>query len=203
SPPRSRAIPTRSPPACTSCSARPSPGPEPRSSPRSPAVSPIPLPSPTASLSRSSDMPLATTADLFSRAVAAGHGLPAFNVLHLETAEAIAAGAERTGAGVVLQISQNCVRFHGSLAPLAAATRAIAEASSAPLSLHLDHAEDLDLVREALDLGFSSVMYDGATLDYPQNVANTRTAVAAAHAVGATVEAELGEIGGKDGAHAP
>src|SRR5699024_8997510 len=54
-----------------------------------------------------------------------------------------------------------------------------------------------------LDLGFSSVMYDGAALDYPENVAHTRTAVAAAHAVGATVEAELGEIGGKDGAHAP
>ncbi len=148
-------------------------------------------------------MPLVTTADLLTGARTAGIGLPAFNVLHLETAEAIATGAERTGTGVVLQISQNCVRFHGSLAPLAAATRAIAESSSAPLSLHLDHAEDLDLVREALDLGFSSVMYDGAALDYPENVAHTRTAVAAAHAVGATVEAELGEIGGKDGAHAP
>ncbi|QGH70284.1 class II fructose-bisphosphate aldolase [Pseudactinotalea sp. HY158] len=148
-------------------------------------------------------MPLVTTAELFTRARNRGQGLPAFNVLHLETIEAIAAGAERTGTGVVLQISQNCVRYHGGLAPLAAASRAVAESSSAPLSLHLDHAEDLDLVREALDLGFSSVMYDGATLDYPENVARTVTAVSAAHAVGAIVEAELGEIGGKDGAHAP
>lgn len=146
---------------------------------------------------------LVTTSDLLTQAKNSGTGLPAFNVLHIETAEAIAAGAERTGVGVVLQISQNCVAYHGGLAPLAAATRAIVEASPAPLSLHLDHAESLDLVREALDLGFSSVMYDGANLDYAENVANTLAVVEWAHGVGASVEAELGEIGGKDGAHAP
>lgn len=148
-------------------------------------------------------MPLVTTRELLDHATRQHTGLPALNVIHLESAGAIAAAAERTGQGVVLQISQNCVRYHGTLAPIAAAARAIAEQASAPLSLHLDHAEDVDLVREAIDLGFSSVMYDGAALPYAQNVATTAQVVAEANAAGVLVEAELGEIGGKDGAHAP
>lgn len=148
-------------------------------------------------------MPLVTTRELLDHATRQHTGLPALNVIHLESAGAIAAAAERTGQGVVLQISQNCVRYHGTLAPIAAAARAIAEQAGAPLSLHLDHAEDVDLVREAIDLGFSSVMYDGAALPYAQNVATTAQVVAEANAAGVLVEAELGEIGGKDGAHAP
>ncbi|MFD1717781.1 class II fructose-bisphosphate aldolase [Georgenia deserti] len=148
-------------------------------------------------------MTLVTTRELLDGAVAAGRGLAALNVIHLESAEAIAAAAEETGQGVVLQISQNCVRYHGSLARIAAAARAVAETSSAPLSLHLDHAEDADLVDEALAGGLSSVMYDGSSLPYPQNVATTRAIVEAAAAHEVLVEAELGEVGGKDGVHAP
>lgn len=148
-------------------------------------------------------MPLVTTAELISDAVDRRTGLAALNVLHLETAEAIAEGAARAGHGAVLQISQNCVAFHGGLAPLAAAAEAVAGAAEAPLSLHLDHAEDPALVAEAIDLGFSSVMYDGASLPWEENVATTRSVVARAHDAGVLVEAELGEIGGKDGAHAP
>lgn len=148
-------------------------------------------------------MPLVTTRDLLDAAVAEGAGLAALNVLHLETAEAIALGAERAGRGAVLQISQNCVRYHGGLAPITAAARAVAEASSAPLSLHLDHAEDPELVAQALRLGFSSVMFDGAALPWEENVAVTRAVTREGHDAGAVVEAELGEIGGKDGAHAP
>lgn len=146
---------------------------------------------------------IVTTASLLADASASGVGLPAYNLLHLETIEAIASAAERTNTGTVLQVSENCVKYHGGLAPLTAAAIEIANRSSARLSLHLDHAEDLDLVREALDLGYSSVMYDGSKLEYAENVANTRLAVEWAKAAGAIVEAEIGEIGGKDGAHAP
>jgi len=148
-------------------------------------------------------MPLVTTRALLDDAVERRTGLAALNVLHLETAEAIAEGAERAGRGAVLQISQNCVAFHGALAPLTAAAAAVADATDAPLSLHLDHAEDPELVAEAIALGFSSVMYDGATLPWEENVATTRGVVARAHDAGVLVEAELGEVGGKDGAHAP
>jgi fructose-bisphosphate aldolase class II len=148
-------------------------------------------------------MTLTPTARLLAEAAAGGSGLGAFNVLHLETAEALAAAAEQTRRPVIMQISENCIRYHGGLEPVALATLAIAEASSARVAVHLDHAEDADLALRAIDLGFGSVMYDGAKLDFADNVATTRRVVAHAASAGVLVEAELGEIGGKDGAHAP
>lgn len=69
--------------------------------------------------------------------------------------------------------------------------------------MHLDHAERVELVHEAVALGFSSVMYDGGKLPYDENVAVTAEVVAHCREAGVFVEAELGEVGGKDGAHAP
>ncbi|AAT89654.1 fructose-bisphosphate aldolase [Leifsonia xyli subsp. xyli] len=148
-------------------------------------------------------MPLVPTLDLLRRAVAHRTGLAAFNVIHLETAEALLAAAEETGLPIVLQISQNCVKYHGSLEPIEAATLAAAAGSSASAAVHLDHAEDEELTRRAIDLGFGSVMFDGAALAYERNVAATVRVVEHAHANEVSVEAELGEIGGKDGVHAP
>lgn len=148
-------------------------------------------------------MTLANTLDLLNEARAAGVAVGAFNVLHLETAEALVSAAETAGTPVILQISENCVAFHGGLRPIAQATLELAHASTQPVAVHLDHAESVDLALEAIELGFSSVMYDGAKLDFADNVAATQRVVAAAHAAGIGVEAELGEIGGKDGAHAP
>ena len=148
-------------------------------------------------------MTLTPTRSILDPAHAAGGGIGAFNVLHIETAEALAGAAEDTGLPVILQLSENCIRYHGAFEPIAAATLAIAEASSAPVAVHLDHAEDPDLALRAIDRGFGSVMYDGARLPFDDNVATTRRVVAYARTTGALVEAELGEIGGKDGAHAP
>ncbi len=148
-------------------------------------------------------MPLVPTGALLRDAHAARRGLAAFNVLHLESAEAFAAAAESTGTPVVLQLSENCVRWHGALRPIALACAAVAEASRAPLALHLDHAVDTDLVREAIALGFGSVMIDQSALPYERNVAVTAALAREARDAGVTTEGELGEIGGKDGAHAP
>ena len=73
----------------------------------------------------------------------------------------------------MLQISQNCVRYHGALAPLAAAARALAKDAPTPCVLHMDHAEDVALIHEALRLGFTSVMYDGSALPVARNRATT------------------------------
>ncbi len=148
-------------------------------------------------------MTLTPTRTLLDEARAAGRGIGAFNVVHLETAEALAGAAEDAGLPVILQLSENCVRYHGGLDPIALATLAVAEASSARVAVHLDHAEDPELAVRAIDRGFGSVMYDGARLDFADNVATTRLVVERADAAGVLVEAELGEIGGKDGAHAP
>lgn len=148
-------------------------------------------------------MTLTPTRTLMTAAAAAGTGIGAFNVIHLETAEALVGAAERAGLPVILQISENCAAYHGALDPIALATLAIASASSAPVAVHLDHAVDERLAYAAIDLGFGSVMYDGAHLDYAENVAITARVTARAHAAGVYVEAELGKVGGKDGAHAP
>lgn len=148
-------------------------------------------------------MPLVPMEQLVLPAWRAHRGLGAFNVIHIEHAEAFVAAAEAAGCGVVLQISENAAKYHGALRPIALATLAIAEASTAPVVVHLDHAENTDLIAEALQLGFQSVMYDGSKLPYDENVRVTRAMADQVHARGASIEAELGEVGGKDGVHAP
>jgi fructose-bisphosphate aldolase class II len=127
----------------------------------------------------------------------------AFNVILLEHAEAIVAGAESVKLPVVLQISQNCVDYHGALKPIALASKVIAQDSSVNVSLHLDHAESELLVQEALDLGFDSIMFDGSKLEYSSNVQASARMAQLCRQYGATIEVELGEVGGKDGVHAP
>lgn len=148
-------------------------------------------------------MTLTPTRDLMAAASAAGTGIGAFNVIQLETAEALVAGAEAAGLPVILQISENCVKYHRRLEPIALATLAIARSALVPVAVHLDHAEDPELAVAAVDLGFGSVMYDGAALDFDQNVATTAHVASYARERGVYVEAELGKVGGKDGAHAP
>ncbi|WP_323095407.1 class II fructose-bisphosphate aldolase [Intrasporangium sp. YIM S08009] len=142
-------------------------------------------------------------ASVLADARAEGRAVAAFNVIQLEHAEAYASAAERVGLPVVMQISENCVRYHGALAPIALATLAIADACAQPVVVHLDHAEDTTLVEEAVRLGLTSVMYDGSKLPDDANRAETARVVALCHAAGIGVEAELGEVGGKDGVHAP
>lgn len=148
-------------------------------------------------------MTLVSAADLVRDAAARGTGVGAFNVLHLETAEALVAAASLAELPVILQISQNCADYHGGLEPIALATLAVARRADMPVAVHLDHAERVELVDEAIALGFGSVMFDGGALPYDENVALTAEVVARAKAAGVFVEGELGEVGGKDGAHAP
>lgn len=149
-------------------------------------------------------MSLATTGELVARAAAGRSAVASFNIITLEHVEAVIAGAESVNAPVVLQVSENAVTFrHGRLLPLARAAVTAAESAAVPVALHLDHVRSDALLRRAPDAGFSSVMYDAARLPYADNLAATRAAVDWAHAQGLWIEAELGEIGGKDGEPAP
>lgn len=148
-------------------------------------------------------MPLVSTAEIVVPASRERRGVGAFNVVQIELAEAMVGGAEAAGAPVVLQISENAVRYHGALEPIALATLSIARASTAPVAVHLDHATDHALVDRAIELGFGSVMYDGSQLEYADNVEATARVAARCGQAGVFVEAELGEVGGKDGVHAP
>jgi fructose-bisphosphate aldolase class II len=148
-------------------------------------------------------MPLVSTADILTPAARGRRGVGAFNVVQLELGQAIVAGAAVADAPVILQVSENTVRYHGGLEPVALATLAIARHAAGPVAVHLDHAGSPELVDEAVRLGFTSVMFDGSSLPYEANVAATAAVVARCHARGVWVEAELGEVGGKDGVHAP
>ncbi|WP_394771631.1 class II fructose-bisphosphate aldolase [Lacisediminihabitans sp.] len=172
-------------------------------------------------------MTLAPTAALISEAVARGGAVPSFNVISLEHAEAIVAGADLAGVGVLLQLSENAVRYHGGLRPILAACRELAASARSPIGIHLDHVESAALVDEAISLGpafgaglgsgpdsavptgsyaawgLGSLMVDASTEPYERNVALTASVVTRGRAAGLWIEAELGEVGGKDGAHAP
>ncbi|WP_330268737.1 class II fructose-bisphosphate aldolase [Streptomyces griseorubiginosus] len=154
-------------------------------------------------------MPLVTTGELVTRAATSRSAVAAFNIITLEHVEAVITGAESLEAPVVLQVSENAVKFrHGRLLPLARAAVTAAERAAVPVALHLDHVQGDKLLRQAADAGFSSVMYDAARLPYADNLAATRAAADWAHSQGLWIEAELGEVGGKHGqppldAHAP
>ncbi|MFE4258583.1 ketose-bisphosphate aldolase [Streptomyces sp. NPDC056883] len=154
-------------------------------------------------------MSLVSAGRLVLDAAAQGRAVAAFNIITLEHAEAVVAGAEAAGLPVMLQLSENAVKFRGgALLPISRAAVAIAEAAGVPVGLHLDHVKNSELLRQAVDAGFSSVMYDAAHLSYAENLEATRSAADWAHVNGLWIEAELGEVGGKNGAapldpHAP
>lgn len=145
---------------------------------------------------------LANARDLLAQAMRAtpSYGVLAFNVIGLEHAEAIVEGAETEASPVVLQISQNAVRYRqGQLEPIVAACRALAQRASVPVALHLDHATTKEICERAVAAGVRSIMFDASSADYAENVQRTAAIAEWAHSVGASVEGELGIVGGKDG----
>jgi fructose-bisphosphate aldolase class II len=143
---------------------------------------------------------LVTTGELVTRAATTRSAVAAFNIITLEHVEAVITAAESLDSPVVLQVSENAVKFrHGRLHPLARAAVTAAEHAAVPVALHLDHVQSDDLLRQAADAGFGSVMYDAAHLPYAENLAATRAAADWAHSQGLWIEAELGEVGGKQG----
>jgi fructose-bisphosphate aldolase, class II len=124
------------------------------------------------------------------------------NVIGLEHAEAFVAAAEQAGQGLILQLSENAVKYRGSLGPIGSALLVIGEQATQPIAVMLDHATDLALAEQAIAIGFTAIMFDASRLPHDKNVFETKRIVDLAHASKVFVEAELGEIGGKDGAHA-
>lgn len=124
----------------------------------------------------------------------------AFNTPNMTSAKAVIAAAEELGQPVILMHAQVheemglCV-----MEEIAPVMRWFAEKATVPVCVHLDHGTDLDYVKRGLALGFTSVMYDGSTLPTDENVANTKIAVAEAKQYGASVEAEIGSMGAREG----
>ncbi len=153
-------------------------------------------------------MTVSTTRELVAQAREHGRAVLAFNVISLEYAEGIVAGAERASVPVILQLSERAIRYHaGAIPPLLSACHELAAAARVAVAVHLDHFQDLELIEQGIRLGpehgASSIMLDFSLHPHDENVSLTADYARRAHDAGLWVEAELGEIGGKDGAHAP
>jgi len=139
-------------------------------------------------------MGLVTGLDILRAARDGGYGVGAFNTNDMEITQAIVEAAEETRSPVIVSLSEGALKFGGPA--LVEVVRFLAREASVPVAIHLDHGSSYASCLRALRLGFTSVMIDMSHEDEATNVQETRRVVEAAHAVGVTVEAEIGRLGG-------
>lgn len=142
-------------------------------------------------------MALVPITELLKGAEAGGYAVGAFNCNNMEIVQAIIAAAEAEKAPVIMQASQGAIKYAG-LDYIVAMAKTAAEKAAVPVALHLDHGTSFDQVMKCIRAGFSSVMIDGSKLPLEENIALTKKVIDVAHAVGVSVEAELGKIGGTE-----
>jgi len=141
---------------------------------------------------------LVTLSEILKDAEEKKYGVGLFNMLNLEMARGIIEAAEEERSPLILGIAE----VHLPLIPFEYACNImnyIAKKASVPVCLHFDHGVTYSNILEAIKGGFTSVMYDGSALPYEENIANTREISKVSHALGVSVEAELGHVGGAEG----
>ncbi len=141
-------------------------------------------------------MPLVTTKEMFEKAYKGGYAIGAFNVNNMEIVQGITEACAEEKAPVILQVSKGARAYanHNYLVKLVEA--AIVCNPDLPIALHLDHGPDFETCKSCIDGGFTSVMIDGSSLPFEENIAVTKKVVEYAHAHGVVVEAELGTLAG-------
>lgn len=140
-------------------------------------------------------MPLVTTKEMFKKAYEGGYAIGAFNVNNMEIVQGITRAAKKLNAPVILQCSAGA-RKYASHGYLVAMVKAAAEETGLPIALHLDHGPNFETCKDCIDGGFTSVMIDGSSLPFEENIAVTKKVVEYAHAHGVVVEGELGTLAG-------
>ncbi|NMB35503.1 MAG: class II fructose-1,6-bisphosphate aldolase [Firmicutes bacterium] len=135
--------------------------------------------------------------EVLAPAAKGGYAVGAFNANNMEIVQAIIEAAAEEKSPVIVQASQGAIRYAG-LDYIVGMVRTAAAGVEVPVVLHLDHGTDFEQVLRCIRYGFSSVMYDGSQLPLEENIAMTRRVVEISHAVGVTVEGELGKIGGTE-----
>lgn len=143
-------------------------------------------------------MPLVTLKAVLDDSMEKGYAVGAFNFNGIEDARGIIEAAEEKNSPVILMASTSAASYFGGAAPVAAYIRALAAKTSVPVVLHIDHCTSLDMIRECVDSGFSSVMIDASALSFEENISKTAAAVRYAKKYGVSVEGELGRLGGRE-----
>ncbi|MGL5260931.1 MAG: class II fructose-bisphosphate aldolase [Bacteroides sp.] len=147
------------------------------------------------------DLGLVNTRDMFAKAIKGGYAIPAFNFNNMEQLQAIVQAAAETKSPVILQVSKGARAYANQTLLRYMAEGAVAYAKELGLEkpqlvLHLDHGDSFETCKSCIDMGFSSVMIDGSSLPYDENVALTKKVVDYAHQFDVTVEGELGILAG-------
>ena len=138
---------------------------------------------------------LITLKNILKMAESKDMAIAAFNVTSLEGLLAVIEAAEDEDTPVILQFANAAHSKYISLEDIGRVMVAFADTSKVPVCVHLDHGNNFDEIKRALDLGFTSIMYDGSELSLKQNIANTKYAKILADEYGASIEAELGSMG--------
>ncbi len=141
-------------------------------------------------------MPLVTTTEMFKKAYEGGYAIGAFNVNNMEIVQGITEACAETRSPVILQVSKGARAYanHTYLTKLVEA--AVIENPELPIALHLDHGPDFETCKSCIDGGFTSVMIDGSSLPFEENIKLAKRVVEYAHDHGVVVEAELGTLAG-------
>ncbi len=141
-------------------------------------------------------MPLVTSTEMFKKAYDGGYAVGAFNVNNMEIVQGITEAAREEKAPLILQVSKGARAYanHTYLVKLVEA--AVIECPEIPIVLHLDHGPDFETCKSCIDGGFTSVMIDGSSYSFKENIEVTRKVVEYAHAHGVVVEGELGTLAG-------
>ncbi len=147
------------------------------------------------------DLGLVNTNEMFKRAVSGGYAVPAFNFNNLEQLQAIISASSELKSPVILQVSKGARNYANQTLLRYLAEGAVQYAKELgcnhpEIVLHLDHGDSFELCKNCVDMGFSSVMIDGSSLPYEENIALTKQVVEYAHQFGVSVEAELGVLAG-------
>ena len=137
---------------------------------------------------------LCSMKEMLSDAHTNGYAVPAFDISNYEIMKVVLEVCEEERSPA-LMMSLECDLKGKALSLMPAMVKSASEFFSVPVCYHLDHAKDFAFLRNAVNAGFSSVMFDGSTLPFDENLAKTREIVEYAHALGLTVEAELGHVG--------
>ena len=145
------------------------------------------------------DLGLVNTNEMFKRAVSGGYAVPAFNFNNLEQLQAIISASSELKSPVILQVSKGARNYANQTLLRYLAEGAVQYAKELgcnhpEIVLHLDHGDSFELCKNCVDMGFSSVMIDGSSLPYEENIALTKQVVEYAHQFGVSVEAELGVL---------
>ncbi|MFC2650407.1 class II fructose-bisphosphate aldolase [Alloprevotella tannerae] len=147
------------------------------------------------------DLGLVNTREMFKRAIDGGYAIPAFNFNNMEQLQAIIKASSELRSPVILQVSKGARNYANQTLLRYMAQGAVAYAKELgcehpEIALHLDHGDSFELCKSCVDFGFSSVMIDGSSLPYEENIALTKKVVEYAHQFDVTVEGELGVLAG-------